>query len=396
MKILVAHNFYRTSQPSGENEAVLDDVRLLRNAGVEVVEHFAYSDSIERMRPLRKAMMATGPVVNVLGVRDFASAVEQHRPDLVHVHNLQPLISPAVIGAARRRGLPIVHTVHNYRHACLPGTLLRDGRVCTDCVQRRAPLPGVLRGCYRGSVAQSAAAATGQVVHRRTWRGLDRYFVLTPFMADFLAGIGLPRERFVVRPTTISDPGESGPPGQDLVFIGRLEQGKGVDLLVDAWRLLPVMEGRRLRVVGAGPLLGSVRALADRRPDVTVLGQLPQDRIGVELRAAAAVVVPSRYIEGFPRVIVEAFAHGRPVLVPRGGNLASVSPEQCSYHFDLDVQSLADAMLSAQDLTLLADKARAARRHYMAALTPHAGMATLVDCYRSLVARRSMRTKGAP
>ncbi len=106
---------------------------------------------------------------------------------MVHLHNVYPLISPYVVRVAARAGVPVVHTVHNYRHGCVNGLHLRDGHTCTDCIGTRLGLPAVQHGCYRGSRLQTVPMAIGQVVHRGTWDDdVARYLALTPFMSDLL------------------------------------------------------------------------------------------------------------------------------------------------------------------------------------------------------------------
>src|SRR3954453_10594214 len=152
MRVLVAHNFYRSESPSGENQLVRAEVALLRDGGVDVVEMFADSDDLAGVRGALRA--APGPVYSPEGVRRFSRLLESSRPDVVHLHQVTPLISPWVVRVAGRYGVPVVQTVHAYRHGCTNGVHLRDGHVCTDCVGTRLGLPAERHGCYRGSLAQ--------------------------------------------------------------------------------------------------------------------------------------------------------------------------------------------------------------------------------------------------
>ena len=162
MRVLVAHNLYRSSAPSGENQLVRAEIELLRDGGVEVVGLIQDSDDIpDGIRGLLEA--APGPVYSRDGVRRFTRLLEEHRPDVVHLHNVFPLISPYVVRVAARRDVPVVQTVHNYRHGCVNGLHLREGHACTDCLGTRLGLPAVQHGCYRGSRAQTVPMALGQV-----------------------------------------------------------------------------------------------------------------------------------------------------------------------------------------------------------------------------------------
>src|SRR5262249_25956371 len=143
------------------------------------------------------------------------------RPDLVHLHNPYPLISPWIVRTAHRYGVPVVQTVHNYRHVCAAATFFRDGHPCHDCQGRLVPLPAVVHSCYRGSRAQSVVMATTLTVHRSTWRQVDRYLTLTPSMGAFLRAMGVDEARISVKPNTVPDPGEHNRVGAGFLFAGR-------------------------------------------------------------------------------------------------------------------------------------------------------------------------------
>ena len=259
MKVVIAHNRYQSAQPSGENRVVESEIELLRKAGVEVITLIEDSDEMSS-RPAAIATAAVGPVFSPRGVWRLNALIRDHRPDVLHLHNVFPLISPWSIRAAKNAGVPVVQTVHNYRHSCIAGTHLRQGRVCEDCRLHRLPWPAVQHGCYRGSYTQSALMAVGQVVHRPTWRLIDRFLVTSPHMQEMLVGEGIPIERIESRSTFAEDRGvEDLPIEGPVVFVGRLEHAKGVDLLLEAWSPDVAAHWGRLIIAGDGPLAELVR-----------------------------------------------------------------------------------------------------------------------------------------
>jgi glycosyltransferase involved in cell wall biosynthesis len=249
VRVLVAHNRYRSDAPSGENRLVEAEVALLRDGGVEVVELMTDSDTITPgLRGVLRA--APGPVYSPSGVHHFTRMLQETRPDVVHLHNVFPLISPYVVRVAARAGVPVVQTVHNYRHGCVNGLHLRDGHTCTDCLGSRLGLPAVLHGCYRGSRMQTLPMTIGQNVHRGTWRDdVTRFLALTLFARDKLVETGIPSARVTIRPTWVPDPGHDPTTGTDVLFVGRLDDAKGVDRLLAAWEAGGRRSGRRLRIV---------------------------------------------------------------------------------------------------------------------------------------------------
>jgi glycosyltransferase involved in cell wall biosynthesis len=324
MKVVVAHNRYVSAVPSGENMVVDADIAMLREAGVEVIPFIKDSDSLSSVGAKLKA--ATGPVW-APAVRELGDLLDREKPDVLHLHNVYPLISPWAVRTAKARGVAVVQTMHNYRHQCVAGQHLREGKICEDCTPTGLGLAAVRHACYRGSRVQSAAMVTGRAVHRSTWKMVDRYFVLSPFMADRLAAMGIDKARIVERPTSCPDPGPPLPPtGQRLLFVGRLEEAKGVPMLLEAWAASGAAErGWSLAFAGAGPLSNSVSEAANLDPSLRHLGQLSKAQLVSEYERSVGVLIPSTWFEGFPVVLAEAASHGRAVIASDIGSLGAAA-----------------------------------------------------------------------
>ena len=382
MRVLIAHNRYRSAAPSGENRLVDAEIVLLRDAGVEVVTMITDSDDIAgRARGMLRA--APGSVYSPSGVRRFRSLLDQTRPDVVHLHNVYPLISPAVVRVAAVAGIPVVQTVHNYRHACVNGLHMRDGHNCTDCLGTRLGLPAVRHGCYRDSRLQTIPMTLGQNVHRRTWRdGVARLLALTPFMRDELVRIGFAPERITIRPTWVPDPGVAPPGGRNVLYVGRLDEPKGIDRLLDAWEAGGADSGRMLVIAGDGPLAPRVRA-AEATGTVRWLGQVPPTEVASAMAGAAYVVVPSRVFEGYPLAVAEAFGRGRPVLTVSGGSVGTIVDNTTGWVVDPSAEALSEAMLRIDD-DAAATRGSAARAAYERHSTPEEGLRSLLRVYEEV------------
>lgn len=310
----MAHNRYREAQPSGENTIVDSEIAQLTAAGVEVLPFIRSSDEIPSMSKAAKALLPISPIWAPRAQQDLSRLLTEHRPDVLHLHNPYPLISPWVVRTAHKHGVPVVQTVHNYRQVCSSGIYFRDGVICQDCKGRALGIPAIKHRCYRDSAAQSALMATTLAVHRGTWRSVDRYIALTTAIADHLREYGIPDDRIVVKPNAVPDPGRPAPLGDGFLYMARLSPEKGVDLLLDAWRRHPVGTLGTLRIAGDGELRPLVEAAVAERPDVVYLGQL--DRAGVQaaVEASAVVIAASMWHDVLPTVIIEALSSGRPVL----------------------------------------------------------------------------------
>lgn len=314
MRILVAHNAYQ--QRGGEDAVVESEIALLQSHGHDVGAWLRSNDDIAAMTSLS---LARDTLWSGQTQRELTERLRHFKPDVIHVHNTFPLISPSLYWAAARAGIPVVQTLHNFRLMCLNALFLREGRVCEDCMGR-LPWPGVARACYRGSFAASGVLAGMLALHRGlgTYRNkVARYIALTEFSRrKFIEG-GLPAGRVVVKPNFVDFLAPDPVPREGLLFVGRLSVEKGVATLARAAALLP---GTCLRVAGAGPEAG----LLDGVTGVTCLGSLTAEGVRQEMNRAAALVVPSICYENFPRTIAEAFACGTPVIASRIGALAEL------------------------------------------------------------------------
>lgn len=392
MKVVVAHNLYSSRQPSGENVVVAGEIAKLTDAGITVLEFLRSSDEIPSLPLAERATLPLAPVYARRAQRELDALLARERPDVVHLHNPYPLLSPWVVRTAHDRGVPVVHTVHNFRQTCVNGLHFRAGAPCHDCVGRALPTPAVRHSCYRGSRTQSAVMATALTVHRRTWRRIDRMLALTPAVAEYVRSLGVPPERVVVRPNSVPDPGRHSTTGDGFLVAGRLSAEKGIARLLDAWRRHPDGALGQLRIAGDGPLTDLVWSQAKARPDIEYLGTLDHDGVVAAMRRSSVVVVPSVWDEVCPMVAIEAMANARPVLgTNRGGLpwLVGATPEQptsAGWLVEPEVDALAAALPAARDEA--ATLSGAARHRYEERFTPARSTASLIAVYEDVVRSR--------
>ena len=321
MTIVFAHNFYRI--PGGEDEVFAAETKLLESHGHTVVRCTENSNGLSL--PARLKLPAT-VVWSAKSYSKLRRLVRQNKAEVVHFHNIFPLLSPSCYYAARREGAAVVQTLHNYRLVCPSATLFRSGRPCEDCVGRPIPWPAIVHGCYRHSRLASLATASMLSIHRAagTWsNAVDAYITLTEFARErFVAG-GLPSGKLMVKPNFVDpDPGVGNGAGGFALFVGRLSEEKGVDTLLNAWRSLP--DRMPLKVVGDGPLGGRLRSQYSDIAHVQWLGQMGKQQVLDLMKNATCLVFPSLCYEGLPMTIVEALSAGLPVLASRLGAIPEV------------------------------------------------------------------------
>jgi glycosyltransferase involved in cell wall biosynthesis len=378
MRVLVAHNAY---QHRGGEDAVMEaEVEMLRARGHTVELFLRHNDEIEGKSRVNLAFQTlwSSPVA-----KEFETVLRTFIPDVVHVHNTFPLISPAIYWVAARVGVPVVQTLHNFRSLCPQATFLREAKVCEDCLGR-LPWRGAVRACYRDSKLQSTVLASMLTFHRAigTWQSkVTRYIALNEFCrSKFIAG-GLPAERIVLKPNFVDFEAAHDCGRSDFLFVGRLSPEKGIDVLVAAADLLRDLV---VRVAGSGPdamKLQGARCLLS-------LGALDTAGVKTQMSRAIALVLPSICYESFPRTLVEAFASSLPVIASRMGPLSELVKDGVTgLLFESgNAQDLASKIIWAQQHPeQMLQMGRNARLAYEAEFTAERNHEQLISIYQDAI-----------
>ena len=386
MKLLLIHNYYQ--QRGGEDVVFEAEADLLEAHGHHVLRYQARNDGLDDVPGWT---LARRTVYNERTRREVKALLARERPAIVHVHNTLPVISPAVYFATRDAGIPVVQTLHNYRLLCPSAVLFRAGGICEACLHREIAVPGIRHACYRGSRAATAAVGLMLATHRLlgTWqRGVDLYIALTRFAREKFIEGGLPGARIVVKPNFTRDPGLTRTPGDYALFVGRLSVEKGVEPLIEAWRLL---QGRiRLRVIGDGPLADLVSSACRNGLAVEYLGRQDPSAVASAMAGARFLVFPSVWYETFGLAIIEAFAAGVPVLASdlgamtdlvRHGTTGLLFRAGDSRHLAEQVQW---ALAHPDDMRAMGMRAR---QEYEERYTPEVNYGLLMDVYATAMRR---------
>lgn len=320
MKILLLHNFYQ--HHGGEDTVLANEQAMLAQHGHMVESVTTSNDRISGL--LAKLMIGCQTPWSQRGYALTKKAIARFQPDIVHVHNFFPLLTPAVFEACGKTCTPVIMTLHNYRLICPGALLLRKGSICEQCVTGSA-YQAIRYRCYRGSMVGTWTAARMVEFHRkhRTWHSkVDRFIALTDFARrKFIEG-GLPSNKILVKPNFCAHKpiGSEGinRKRQGALFVGRLSPEKGIETLLQAWQNLSIP----LRVAGNGPMWDASNHL--NITSVKMVGHLNQEQVAEEMQRAAFFIAPSECYENFPLTIAEAFAHGLPIVASRLGAFAEI------------------------------------------------------------------------
>jgi glycosyltransferase involved in cell wall biosynthesis len=379
MRILIAHNAYQ--HRGGEDSVVDAEIALLRSYGHEVEPYFRHNNDVASSSMLA---VAGQTLWSTQTTKDVEVRIAEFRPDVIHVHNTFPLVSPAIYWVAAKAGIPIVQTLHNFRFLCLSALFMRDGQVCEDCFGH-LPWRGVVHKCYRNSTAASIVLAGMITLHRGlgSYRNkVTRYIALNDFCRNkFIAG-GLPKDKFSVKPNFIDNLNTPDwEARQGGLFVGRLSKEKGLDVLAEAVKLLPI---NPVKIIGGGEL----ESFAQFSFGTDYLGFQPLDTILAKMRQSSYLVLPSIWYENFPRTIVEAFACGLPVIASRIGALAEIIVDGTTgLLFESgNAQDLAEKLIWAEaHPDEMVKMGKSARAEYEAKYTPERNYAMLIEIYKEAI-----------
>jgi glycosyltransferase involved in cell wall biosynthesis len=401
VKIVLAHNFYRSSIPSGENAVYAQEKALMERKGHRVVEFVRHSDDLVRMGKVGAVKAALCTPWNPFARRELRRLLMREKPDILHVHNVFPLLSPSIFHAARNLPVATVLTLHNYRVFCAVGTVFRNREPCTECLDRGDVRMALRYGCYRESRLATIPPATMIALHRwlGTWsHRVDAFIALTSFQAARMSEAGLASEIIHVKPNFLEPdslpPRIEGTRKGNALFVGRLSGEKGVGVAIDAWSAMGDA-APPLEIAGDGPERKSLEGKVSRlglNGKIGFLGQRERHDVLRRMSGAPFLVVPSLCYEGLPVTILEAFASGTPVVASRLGPLPDLVREGETGRLftpddPVDLASVVMDLIRHPDR--LAMMGRTAREVYEANYTPEANHARIQEIYL-----RAIREKG--
>ncbi len=329
-RILLVHNYYKIS--GGEDCVVSNEKKLLEENGHEVVLYTRNNAEIDKFGIGKKLRFPFNAVYNRKTYRDVKKIIEQEKIDIVHVHNTLSLISPAVYYAAVDSKVPVVQTIHNFRMICAGATLFRDGHVCEDCLTNGFRC-AIKHKCYRNSRLQTRVSVAILRKHRK--RGIYQkinYICLTEFNKRKLMSYkDLREEQIFVKPNFVESPVCVKPYDErenQFIYVGRLDELKGIDCLFRAWISMG-NSAPQLIICGDGPMMEwCKKQITDHGiTNIEMMGFIDNATARELIGKSKALILPTKWYEGFPMTIVESFSVGTPVIGSDIGNVGDIVKE---------------------------------------------------------------------
>lgn len=386
MKVLQIHNEYQTR---GGEESVLDaEKTVLQENEHTVKQYIARSSLIRELSFIRKIALSLNSIWSQDSYKKIKDFLRKIKPDIAHIHNTVPLITPSVYAACQSENVPVIQTIHNYKLICPGSNLYRNNQICEKCIKKSFTYPALMHGCYRRDRLSTAFLVAGNTFNR--WRGtylheINQYIVLTNFARQKFIEAGFPPHKLTVKPNFVTAQITEGAHADGYaLFVGRLIPQKGIETLLKAWSIL---KGEiPLKIAGTGYLKDYLQSHLPN--NVKYLGQLPRNEIVSLMQNATFLVFPSEWYEGFPMTIVEAFATGLPVIASNLGGMAEiVSPGVSGWHFEagnaVDLASVAQGLWNnPQEIRR---RGKLARQQYEQLYSPERNLKMLISIYENAI-----------
>jgi glycosyltransferase involved in cell wall biosynthesis len=333
-------------------------------------------------------------IYNPTSAKRLKKRIREFKPDLIHVHNFFPLASPSIFFVAKKYGVPIVVTLHNYRLICPSATLFHEHSIYERSIKSLFPVDAILKGVYRNSRIQTAAMVMATRFHNLigTWKyKVDKFIVLTEFARTKFTNsiLRTAPDALIVKPNFVIDNGPGEMQRENFfLYIGRLSVEKGVETLLQSLTI----HRYNLVIIGEGFLLDKVENFAVSNRNLSYLGRQDKDVIMRHLKRCKALILPSNWYEGFPMTILEAFSAGTPVVASYLGAMTEVVQDNVNgLHFEAgnanDLIHKIKLLESNTDLAKqLSDNARTT---YLNRYTPEKNYKLLFEIYNQLLDSRS-------
>lgn len=323
MKILFIHNSYSEKTPSGEEHASRELAALLEEHGHEVRWFKRNSDNVRASKILTVASFFTG-IYNPFVKKELAKVIEEFRPNVVQVQNLYPLISSSIFGVLKKYHVPIVMRCPNYRLFCPSGLSLdKQGQVCERCWGKGHEWWCVKGNC-ENSIHKSVGYALRNSFNRITGKirnGVDVFIVQSEFQKKKFVGQGIPEHRIGIVPGLLPNvtPRSNIYMGDWVSFVGRVSAEKGIYEFIEAARLNPEIPFKV-----AGSFDSNFEKLQNVPNNLEFVGFLKGADLDDFYLKSRIIVVPSKWYEGFPNVILRGFLLNRPVITTNIGAMQSI------------------------------------------------------------------------
>jgi len=256
--------------------------------------------------------------------RKLNKLIKDNKPDVAYILHHANKLSPSVIDACKKEGVPTVVRISDFSLLCVDHFLLRDGKVCEKCIEKN-PLQSVKFGCVKNSKLASLVKSSSLILHRylKTYQKVDHFVVPSNHTIKKLSVI-LDKDKMTCVPTPVNKQNKQKKIGDYILCVGRLEEEKGFIYAIKA------VEGTNIKLkISGNSHTGYGNRLFDyvkkkKLKNIEFLGLKSQEELQKIYADARLVVIPGIWYENLPNVSLEAMAHSNPLVVSDLGSMKEI------------------------------------------------------------------------
>lgn len=395
MKILAIHNFHRKGSASGDDQVFKSETALLESQGNTVIRYTVSNDEFDNAGVIGKIGLTFGMLWSFKHYKAVKGIIKKEHPDIVHVHTFFPLLSPSILYAAKRSGVPVVATLHDTRFVCPCSTSLRGTQLCNECGDGHY-FRMCKYGCFKGSRLQSFLVAGIFKYHRARksfYKQIDKYICLNENQIKLLTDIGFDKKKILKKYNFVPDAEANLTavkmdelPNRYVIFYGRIGEEKGIRILMQIWND-PLMNDIPLVVMGGGPLEDEFEIWAGEKNNVYFLGYTQHDKCLGIVKGGEFVVFPSIWYEGCSMVEIETESLSKAlVATDLGFSIEAIENDVNGYKVPLnDVNSFVNIITKLwNDPEQCKSLGENARKDYESKYRPEDNYNQLIAVYQSL------------
>lgn len=280
-----------------------------------------FSENIDYYSSKKRFKIARNLIWNKEAAAKFGRLLDQEKPDLIHAHNIYHQLSPAILVEAKKRQIPVIMTLHDYKLVCPNYRLFTHDKNCQRCLTGNY-WHCLANNCY-DSYPKSAVAALESFLHNKVWHtyrdNIDLFIAPSKYLKQLMIKAGWNETKIIV----LANPAPKYEPqadGKRLLYLGRLAPEKGVDVLLQALKL--TNRQLSLDIAGSGQEEVRLKSLVKElglTTRVTFHGYLSGKSLKKLKREAKAIILPSVWAENLPLVLLEALSYGKLIIASQSG-----------------------------------------------------------------------------